>query len=379
MLYQFFSQFRLLLWKQFMNFSFSETEIEHLNNDIESSKTYLNSLKEKSYQLEQQLSTEEFRLEEFRSENTFNNDQYQRETLTENLTFIQWLNYLEEKEDAFRKELSNHQETIRSLKHQKNIILQKSHLLNNQFQLKIEELSEILIEKQQNLYFLQQICLDLEKELEKKSQLFLEEDKSYTQQLQIEEKHYQSELLSKKDDLKKLKEQISTQNQIKNENIKKKRRKLEKIERTQNWEKEEIIYNKKQKQVEKNLLIETKNFESLKNRENELKKRFKQLLGEDDPGNGMGQCAKNILQLEIDFINNQESNPLFEEIQMEANYANNLDKQLSLIQRSMLDFEKYRKDKIFNLVDELNSCSKCGYLDLLDAELNSLQNECLPH
>jgi hypothetical protein len=114
-------------------------------------------------------------------------------------------------------------------------------------------------------------------------------------------------------------------------------------------------------------------------RDRELAKRLFELTGSED---GNSEKVKQRLSAEIAArkeLAAARRRDRETEMAVEEEYGKQLVDEMRLIDRSLVEFEQYRKTVLDGLKDELINCGNSGYLDMLKRELRALQLHPTPY
>lgn len=306
-------------------------------------------------------------------------------------TFFTLLSQLEVSEAALTSEIKALKEHKHDLKHQQTKYKSENQILKNRLKIdqdRIETHEQQLVNERNRLLHLDTVfndqyneyqeLVDISQKLEDESSRLTNELLSHKANL-VEQ--LKSDIREREKELERLrKTHTELQNQYnKHERDSQKRiqeKKLEKqnIDKINSWMHDRTILIGRLRKTKTQLSNELKNLEAAKKREADIKQKFKALVGEEDPGDGTGVRARQMVQAELDQIADNAPTDLDQEIQIEQEYGTDLDIQLKKIEDSFKLFENHRKETINSLQLELDECSQDGYLVLLKSELTELQH-----
>ena len=361
-----------------------------LDDDIRAATLHLGALKNENEELSKELSDLEFNLEELQLENDSLKQNSSVLDSSETTTFFNYLTYFENEENSLKAELKAHQEMSRELGHKKNILLQKNHSLHHKIEIErqqiedeteqiavltdqLQERSDALYEKEQYVSELQAACAQFEAEIQQKKDEIMSYGETVTAHLIKQEKDIKEQIKEKQKEYEDLKKEIAKQERLMQEEFNSKEKKVAQQQSIRNWENERALLMGKLQRVRNQLSSESKNAENAKNRNKELRKKLKDLLNDDDPGDGTGLRAKQLLMAEIKSIENRQPSQVDEELMLEQGYSDDLNQQLDLIRESTRIFKLHRDATFKSLKAELDECTQSGYLRLLQEEFNALQ------
>lgn len=147
---------------------------------------------------------------------------------------------------------------------------------------------------------------------------------------------------------------------------------LEDVESVKNWNSERKILSGRLAKAKQYFEQESRRYENAVRREEELKYKFLELLGGDDPGDGTGLRAKQLVQGAINKIRSSQDGSTGLELAVEQDYADQLQIEYDNLVKSAKMFQQYRDDLISSLETELTGTVNDGYLKLLRDEWKNL-------
>lgn len=374
-----------------------ERRLSLVNEDIEAAQKQIASLQRQKKELKKNYLNLEFQLDELQSnleilQNANQNDGYDDENNDENIegTFFTLLSELESEEAALRGEIQSYIDLQKSLGHdqaklanenkrmQKELDFDKKKLDSAQDKLTTSKnvLNQLQLEydaKSTELENLVQSCTELQKEeLALSEELAQRTDNVVNElkQIERERKAEYDEELKREERLKKdlNATQRKMQNQVDNMN-----KKLIKEQSISSWRSDRSIITNKLRKAKQQILIEQQSLSTAKKRKENLEKEIKRLLGNEDPGDGTGMRAKQIVRAEIDSLEPQSLPEADDEKLIEYDYNRELKGELELIDSSLEVFRKHREETLRSLQNEYEECTQQGYLKLLRSEMNELQ------
>ncbi|OHT17213.1 hypothetical protein TRFO_12531 [Tritrichomonas foetus] len=374
----------------------AERRLKLVNEDIEATKKQINSLEKQKAELKEKYLNLEFYIDELNSnietlQSTFreNEDGNESEDESEG-DFFTLLSELESEEAALKGELQSYQELQRTLAHDRRTLLSSNTKIQKELDIdkqKVETLQNDVREIDDNLKDLQvqldiktvhlnevvQRCADLQQEELDITEELKRDGESLVKDLRKQESDQREELLSAQKQEEELTKRFAAIQRLKQKTVDEKTNELHKTHSISSWQNDRSLLSGKLRKAKTQLQTEIANLKNAKERQEKIKAQFKTLLGEDDPGDGTGMRAKDMVRAEIERIQNDVQPDFEEEKQMETEYNKELLSQLKLIQESLNVFNQHRDELMNSLTDELNECTQDGYLRLLQDELNELQ------
>ena len=361
-----------------------------LDDDIKAATKHLGALNNEKEELLKQLSDLEFNLEELQLENDSLKQNSSESNSSQAGTFFVYLSYLENEENSLKAELKAHQQMSRELSHKKNIIFQKNRSLHHKIEIErqqiedeteqiaiitdnLQERNDILYEKQQYFSELQAACTQFEAEINQKNEEIKSYGKTVTENLIQQEAQLKAKIEKKQKKYEEMKKEVAKEERKMQKAINLQKEQLMIQQSSRNWQNERALLMGKLQKLRTQLLTQAKNSENSKNRNNELRKRLKSILDDDDPGDGTGMRAKKLVFAEIKSIENRQPSHVDEELMLEQGYSEELSQQLDLIRESVRLFKLHREETFKSLKEELDECTQGGYLRLLQEEFNELQ------
>lgn len=374
-----------------------ERRLSLVNEDIEAAQKQIASLQRQKKELAKTCLDLEFRLDELHSNlellqtsNQDNDDEAEDNDENVEGTFFTLLSELESEEAALKGEIQSYKDLQKSLGHdkamlsntnkriQKELDLEKKKLdtaqdkltvsknVLNQLQLEYDAKSTEIENLIQSCAYLQKEELALSEELAQRSDNVVNELK----QIERERKAEYNEELKREERLKKDLNvtQRKMQNQV--DNLSKK---LMKEQSVSSWRNDRSIITNKLRKAKQQILIEQQSFSTAKKRKENLEKEIKRLLGDEDPGDGTGMRAKQLVRAEINSLDPQPQIEGDDEKLIEYDYNRELQDELELIDASLEVFRNHREETLRALQNEYEECTQQGYLKLLRSEMNELQ------
>lgn len=379
----------------------AERRLTLVNEDIEATKKQIQSLEKQKNILNQKYKDIEFTLDELRSNmdtiQTDNDEDDENGDDSEG-DFFTLLSDLENEEAALRGELQSYKELQKSLAHDRrkyssvnsklksdlNIDKQKLESLQDEIKKSDDELKDLQVQldtRTTALNDLIQRCTDLQTEEIEISDELKRLGESMVTELAEAEKNQKillSEAKKKEEDTTKLLARTQREYQ---KNVDKLNQDLSRQNSISFWRNDRALLTGKLKKAKTQLQTELQNAKSAQKRQDTLSMSMKKMFGENDPGDGTGIRAKEIvlagierLKSEMEYPDNDE-----EQLQIEMDYNNDLHNQLEMIESSLETFYKHRNETINSLNDELFECTQDGYLKLLQSELSELQSSLSRH
>lgn len=360
---------------------------------LEAAKQELELLKRQKTVLESTLQDLQFRADELKCELAEKKkDQEEESPEVGHGVFFKLLTQLENREAELREKIEQQKKVYSSLTHEHSIVqqqnkklkreleTQKNHLYNDEMNYrtardKLDDLNSQIIDKENEYADLCELAEQLEQELIQKSEENKNADKNLTDDLRKKRDELIVDLTRRQAEHNDMKNKIQ---QTERECILRKQRQekeLKKAESINEWKVERTQLNQNIIKSKKKLSDTLKALESARKRENTLKAKFKELLGEDDPGDGTGLTARRMLQAEIDRITNMSDEVMEQELQVEREYYDSLKQQIEILEKSLKTFDSYRKDLLSSLDEEYEQASNTGYIQLLKEDLQEVVQE----
>lgn len=354
---------------------------------LEAAVQELELLKRQQSVLESTLNDLQFSIDELKCERAEKEKMLEEnEPEVEHGAFFKILTQLENREVELQEKIKEQKKIYADLMHEQSIVQQKNkklqkeletqkvHLHNDEMNSrtardKLDVLTTEIIEKENEYHDLCELAEQLEQELVQKS----EENKNANENLNENLKKQRDKLIVD------LIRRQAEENDMKNKIIqterecaarkKQQEREIKKAESINEWkivrQKLNTIIIKSKKKLNDTL----KSLESTRNKETALRAKFKELLGEDDPGDGTGQMARRMLQAEIQRLSNLPDDEYEQDLAVEREYYDSLKRQIEILENSIKKFEGYRTDILSSLDEELIQASNDGYVCLLKQDL----------
>lgn len=149
---------------------------------------------------------------------------------------------------------------------------------------------------------------------------------------------------------------------------------IQKLESVKNWEAERRLLAKKMKEEKQKLLSTLSNLDVSRKRDQALSEKIREIAGSDDPGDGTGLRARQMLQAEIESFDERDLPPESEVISLENDYNEELEEQMRILEASKTTLRAYRQQVLSDLQEELQNSLQAGYLALLQADLDAVKH-----
>lgn len=310
-------------------------------------------------------------------------------SIPETGSFFKMVQDLEDLDQELKTQYENEKRLSSELSHQKNVSFQKlkklqSTLNTYKAQLQSEEDRSLLRrdaiineedqlirteidhqEELQNLNSLNNELMLLTKHIQNQTRETLDGLEGRITELQIELDETQFQESQIRSELQEL--QLMEKRQ---------QEKLEKdIEKAKNIKFEQdskISLMNRLRQLEEQIKIEKNDLYTAQSRESSIQDSFIGLFP-NDPGDGSCDEIKALIQGKIDQVKSGLSLDLFEELEIETYYENDLKKQLETIDNTIETLQESHEQTKKGLMDELSNCQNDGYVKLLRKEMEELQ------
>lgn len=387
----------LLEESQEWDIQFAERRLALVDDDIEATKKQIQSLEKQKNNLQEQYKNYEYTLDEIRTTietlqiNEFP-DKASNDIDSEG-DFFTLLSELENEEVALKSELESYHKLKKQLAHDRRKLLST----NSKIQSEVESDKLKLDNLQKEMQTTEDILKDLQYHIDSKTlhynELFqqcsemqqeelriTEELKVYGESLQADlqqaEKEQIKELeMAKKAEIEKEKSLANAQRNYQNQ-VNKKYKELQKESSISNWLNDRSLLIGKIRKAKTQLATEQQSIEGAEKRKAKIASDLKKALGDSDPGDGTGPKAKQMVRAEIEHLKSEKQLQASEDqIQTETDYNNELTQQLKLLTESVETFNRHKSETLNSLTEELNECSRDGYLKLLQNELAELQTQ----
>lgn len=374
----------------------AERRLILVNEDIEATNKQIQSLEKQKNDLYKKYKEQEFILDELRSNmetiqsNNDSEDDFDDDAEGD---FFTLLSELENEEAALRGELQSYQELQKSLSHDRRVYSstnnklksdldldkQKLQALQDEIKKSDDELKDLQVQidtKTTTLNDLIQRCTDLQtEEIEISEELKRFGEQMVNELAKVETEQKEKLLMAQKNEVELTKELAKTQRTYQKD-VDQLNQNLSKQNSVSFWRNDRSLLIGKLKKVKSQLQIELQNTKSAQKRQAMLSLKMKKMFGESDPGDGTGARAKEIVLSAIERLKSELQSPNNdddEQLQIEKEYNQDLNNQLSMIENSLDTFYRHRNETIDALNEELFECTQDGYLKLLQGELSELQ------
>lgn len=376
-----------------------ERRLSLVNEDIEAAKKQIASLQRQKKELTKTYLDLEFRLDELHSNlellqttdaETNNNNSSNIEDETEDGTFFTLLAELESEEAALRGEIQSYKDLQKSLGHDRAILANTNKKMQkeldfakkkldssqNQFTVNKNILNQLQLEFDQKSTELENViqsCSQLQKEEIKLSEELAQRTDNVVNELKQIERERKAEYDEELKRGERLKKDLNEKQRILQNQVDTMSKKLMKEQSVSSWKSDRSIITNKLRKAKKQILIEQQSLITAKKRKENIEKDFKRLLGDDDPGDGTGARAKQLVRAEINSMDPSPQPDFDDEKLIEYDYNRELQGELRLIDESLEVFRKHREETLRALQNEYEECTQQGYLKLLRSEMNELQ------
>lgn len=359
-----------------------------INTQSEAVEEQLEILKRQKAVLQLTLDELQEDINEFK--NTHKNiEQKKQKQKIEQGVFFSILTKLEQNEDDLRKKIAEQKKILLS-PNREMLNAQKQNIrLNQEHQQEIErnkkereaayaardrfeDLATVALEKEQEYTELCDQVEALEEKLKQITKELAEGKIKMKDDLETQKRKLMVNLARKKDEENRLKRNLVESEKHAEITRKKNEKELQDAESVKTWQAQRKILSKRLIAERSKLEAELKNLDSAMRREQNLHSKFKELLGEDDPGNGTGLKARLLVQGAIDELENSTEYQLENEIEIEREYGDQLRQELALLEKSQAIFDDYKKDLVSSLQEELDECSNDSYIMMLKGEMAEL-------
>lgn len=305
--------------------------------------------------------------------------------------FFKTIEDLENLSEELKSQYESEQKIASELNHQKNILQQKikkiqSSLSVYKAQLKSEEgrsrvqydalqyVEEKLEneevnndEELQNMNFLHNDLVSLTKQIQNQTRESLDELEGRIQDLQneLEDKKFAKKAL--KNDLKDLQNVLKKQQEQFDE-------KLGKAKKVRYMQNTQIYLASRIRKLEEQITICRNDYYASVSRESSISDAFQSLFPNDK---GDGECdeIKRMIQGKINQVSSHVSYGLQEELQIEVDFENDLNKQLGLVENTIQTINENHEKTKKSLLAELSLCQEDGYVKLLRKEMIDMKQK----
>lgn len=238
----------------------------------------------------------------------------------------------------------------------------------------IQELEAQFTDNEAEINFKQTKNMQYLNEVKELNQRLLQREASLSENQQIhksiEDKlsDIQMKIIQKKEELKQIERSIEPA-------LEEKKKKLESLKDPNNWKPERDHLMSKLQSLNSRIQTETKHFNSYEKKLKEMNNKFIELLGNDDPGDGTGLYSCQILNTELQNMNMNRNSVTDEDLETECYYNDQLQEELKVLNKTMSDLNKYHRDQLKSLQNELSESQQDGYIKILLDERAELQTE----
>ena len=365
----------------------AEKEKQMNESKIEAAKEQLNILKNQKDALEATLQDLQFQIDEIKCDKSAKKEEPVKKgpEVSQGL-FFKLLTQLETEESELREQIQAQKKRFANLMHEHNVTLQQNAKIEKAVQQerekayneemsariqrdKLEDLQGILFTKEEEYRTLCEKADQIEQELVAKTDDIVLNNKFLMETLIQQRNQLLIDLQKKQNEEEAMKKQVKQTERYCEERRAEQEKDMQKAQSVNEWRSQRKLLTTKLVAARKKLSTELKNLEGSKKRELDMQNKFKQLLGKDDPGDGTGTMARRILQTEINRLQNLPESEAAIELQIERDYKETLERELITLENSNKTFEKYRKETLSALNDELEECQNQGYINLLRSEM----------
>ena len=135
-----------------------------------------------------------------------------------------------------------------------------------------------------------------------------------------------------------------------------------------------IYLDKKIRQLDEQLRIQRNDLITAQAREKNIHELFIKMFP-NDQGDGSCEEIRALVQGKINSIMKKVPYQLYEELQIEDDYSEELTKQMNKIQRTLQIIEQNHEEAKRSLLQELKDCKTDGYVQLLKREMDEIQQK----
>lgn len=374
------------------NDQYENLQNAQVSREIEKSLQYLNMLKSQKEELQNKLdSIDEDPNNNFSSKYKIRSPILVCSSTPDSSVFFKTIEDLENLTEELKSQYESEQRISSELTHQKNILQQKIKKIQNSLnvykaQLKSEESRsrvqydalqyvEEKVENEevnnddelQNMNFLQNDLVLLTKQIQNQTRETLDELEGRIQDLQneLEDKKFAKKALQK--DLQEL-QNIAKKQQ---EDFDEKLGKAKKVRYMQNTQ---LYLASRIRNLEEQIKIARNDYYASVSRESSISDAYQSLFPNDK---GDGECdeIKRMIQGKINQAESYVSYSLQEELEIEIDFENELNKQLKLVENTIQTINESHEQKKRSLLAELADQEEDGYVKLLRKEMIDIQQK----
>lgn len=201
--------------------------------------------------------------------------------------------------------------------------------------------------KESELRMVFDLCESVNEELEEKAKQLPKDPEKYLANLRIQERYLEDQLREKLQLITDLEKSIKEINREADLEIKELEKRLKKAESVSTWMGPRKLSVAKLKTSKQKVTAAVNNMALSTKQERELSQAFKELLGEDDPGDGTGLVACQLIQAEINSFQ-----PILndgEDIEAYQDFRSQLEKRRRIISRSQTVVEHFLAEGLKSL------------------------------
>lgn len=374
------------------NDQYDELQNSQVSREIEKSLEYLKMLQSQKEELQNKLySVSEDQNANFATKYKVKSPILVCSSTPSSSVFFKTIEDLENLIEELKSQYESEQKIASELKHQKSILQQKIKKLLNTFnvykaQLKSEEnrlrvqddalqyVEEKLDHEEmknedelQKMNYLQNDLIVLTKKIQNQTRETLDGYEGRIQELQNELEDRTLVKESLKEDLKKLKYFMKKQQEQFDE-------KLGKAKNVRYMQNTQLFLGSRIRHLEEQIKTARNDYYASTSRESSISDAFQSLFPNDK---GDGECdeIKAMIQGKIDLVSSEISYSLLEELEIETDYEDDLNRQLELIENTMQTIEENHENTKKSLMVELAACKCDGYVKLLKKELKEMKEK----
>lgn len=373
----------------------NQIEIDIIDSQIISAKKYLQIILNQNDKLRSAIDDLEFKIIEAEIEKNTIYEQIEevqqksKQDIPETSSFFEFLNAIDDQQNLILTEIESNKKTFNSLYHQKIKLTQTVESLTRLLESKSHQLTSLQNENRN----LNDLIFDSLKKIDDKEVEYRETIlNSVRFQKELEKKtnplkNYDVQL----DELKKERDQITKELQIKELHLKSMEKQIEQAEyerqkciekrkaqenqmlsvNTWKYKRSTLSTQLKKSKEEYYSLLSNINYQNKRNER--ISEKLKNILGEDEKGEGTSEIARKYLQAEINDLISTDDPIKNEEIMAEQDYNSQLLNELELIENSINTLHEQKLKIIQGLKGELSECSQDGYIRLLENEMKSIK------
>ena len=362
-----------------------------LDDDISAATKQISVLRDRTEKLSQEIQDLEFYIDELTTEKGTLDSAEPATFEDTDSTFFSILSAFEDQESKLKSEFEAYRQISQNAAHDKNALNQQLSSLRHKYEIekgavyenqkRIADLEnelikekEILDKKHEILRSTEETAEYLEEEMRSRSEDLLGHTQSKMEELRQNVRQLKSSVADA--EKKRISLQQSYANKIRKhqEEINQKRQELELARSIKSWQHNRSILQGKLKRLQSQLTMQQRVNASAQKREADLRQKFRDLLNCNDE-DGTSLHTRRIVHSALQSMTaKQEQNSDDEEIEMEKELGEELDKEISLVENSIEKFERYSEQQIVALQEELSRCSQQGYIQLLEEEMDEMQS-----